>query len=525
MTEISSLEELVNTLGKFISYQTLSSKEQYATDCRRGASFLRNLFKRFGAETELLNTNDQRNPIVFARFRGKRTKAAKHRNIMFYGHYDVVPADNENQIWRSDPFALQATNGFLYGRGVSDNKGPLLAALYAAADVKDKLVGSDIIFLVEGEEESGSRGFANAVRKAKGLIGEVNWILLANSYWLTDDIPCLTYGLRGVIRATIELKSRNPDLHSGMDGSRLLKEPMHDLVAILASLTEEDGSVGITGFYDRIPPISRDENERYELVTRSLLEQNPHLGIFQDVKKSFQAKWREPSLTIHRINHSGSASSSIIPRTAKADISIRLVPNQTTQQVFSQLEKHVITFYESLRSSNEMVFKLEHRAEPWLGDPNNQLFKVLEAAVSDAWAGFPSQSTAHTSPKTGVPDRKLPDRVSKTGTGTKSKSPSLTTSLLSTVTPPTSPSGKENESPGTGRRITTIARQKPLYIREGGSIPAVRFLEQEFDAPAAHLPCGLASDNAHLDNERFRLLNLYKSREIFRRVFQELSRS
>ena len=523
MTERSSVEELVNTLSKFISYQTLSSREQYATDCRRGASFLRNTFKRFGAETELLNTNEQRNPIVFARFRGKRTRAANHRNIMFYGHYDVVPADNENQIWRSDPFALQATNGYLYGRGVSDNKGPLLAALYAVADIKEKLVGSDIVFLVEGEEESGSRGFANAVRKAKGLIGEVNWILLANSYWLTDDIPCLTYGLRGVIRATIELKSRNPDLHSGMDGSRLLKEPMHDLVAILASLTEEDGSVGISGFYDRIPPISRDENERYELLTRSLLEQNPYLGTFQDVKASFQAKWREPSLTIHRINHSGSAGSSIIPRTAKADVSIRLVPNQTTQQVFSQLERHVTTFYESLRSSNEMIFKLEHRAEPWLGDPNNQLFKVLEAAVSDAWAGVSLQSTAPASAQTGVADGKLPGRVSKTVSGTKTKSPTLTSSLLSTVSPPTSPIGKENEGSGTGRRVATIARQKPLYIREGGSIPAVRFLEQEFDAPAAHLPCGQASDNAHLDNERLRLLNLYKSREIFRRVFQELS--
>jgi di- and tripeptidase len=65
-------------------------------------------------------------------------------------------------------------------------------------------------------------------------------------------------------------------------------------------------------------------------------------------------------------------------------------------------------------------------------------------------------------------------------------------------------------------------RRKPLYIREGGSIPAIRFLEKEFDAPAAHLPCGQASDNAHLDNERLRLVNLYKSRDIFRQVFKEL---
>jgi di- and tripeptidase len=64
--------------------------------------------------------------------------------------------------------------------------------------------------------------------------------------------------------------------------------------------------------------------------------------------------------------------------------------------------------------------------------------------------------------------------------------------------------------------------QKPLYIREGGSIPSIRFLEKEFDAPAAHLPCGQASDSAHLDNERLRLTNLVNSKRIFKKVFSEL---
>lgn len=65
-------------------------------------------------------------------------------------------------------------------------------------------------------------------------------------------------------------------------------------------------------------------------------------------------------------------------------------------------------------------------------------------------------------------------------------------------------------------------QRKPLYIREGGSIPAIRFLEKEFDAPAAHFPCGQASDSAHLYNERFRLINLYKSKDIFKKVFRDL---
>ena len=74
----------------------------------------------------------------------------------------------------------------------------------------------------------------------------------------------------------------------------------------------------------------------------------------------------------------------------------------------------------------------------------------------------------------------------------------------------------------TSSSSTTNPRSKPLYIREGGSIPAIRFLEKEFGAPAAHFPCGQASDSAHLDNERLRLLNLYKSRDILKKVFREL---
>jgi len=79
-----------------------------------------------------------------------------------------------------------------------------------------------------------------------------------------------------------------------------------------------------------------------------------------------------------------------------------------------------------------------------------------------------------------------------------------------------------NMSPANITTSNHATARKPLYIREGGSIPAIRFLEKEFGAPAAHLPCGQASDNAHLDNERFRVLNLYNSKEIFKRVFAEL---
>lgn len=509
------VEQLVLALEKLVSYRTVSSKPEYAQDCRRGASYLRNLCKRLGAQTELFNTKDSRNPVVFARFRGKNKTPARGKTIMFYGHYDVVAAENREQTWDTNPFEMQGVNGYLYGRGVSDNKGPLLAALYAAADIiAEQQLNSDLVFLVEGEEESGSKGFQDAIRSNKRIIGEVDWILLANSYWLTDDIPCLTYGLRGVIRATIEVASERPDLHSGVDGSRLINEALKDLIALLAKLTGPNGKVNIPGFYDNIPAMTREEDAMYEAISETLIRDNPNLGDAASLTASFKARWREPSLTIHRVDNSGPANATIIARAAKADLSLRLVPNQTTATVKKGLQEALEIAFDQLNSSNELTIKIEHQAEPWLGNPRNEIFQTLEKAVIQVWGPKGHER------RTSTPARK---RLS-TDFSNGLKSPKLTPATSSTLS-----------SAGGGLSHVNLARsndqnksekqrpsQKPLYIREGGSIPAIRFLEQEFNAPAAHLPCGQASDSAHLDNERLRLLNLYNSRRIFKKVFMEL---
>lgn len=492
------------SLEKFVSYRTISSKTEFAQDCRRGASFLRNLFKRFGAETELFNTENGRNPVVFARFRGRRPRCPVDKTILFYGHYDVVAAENKGQTWNADPFELQGINGYLYGRGVSDNKGPILAAVYAVADiVRLQQLSSDIVFLIEGEEESGSQGFQKTVRKNKRKIGNVDWILLANSYWLNDDIPCLTYGLRGVVRARIQVASERPDLHSGVDGSRLIHEALKDLVALVATLTSADGRVSLPGFYKDIPPITKAENELYNAISETLLRQNPELGDAADLTASFKARWREPSLTIHSIENSGPTNSAIISRTAKADFSIRIVPNQTSTAVIAMLQDHLSKAFQALDTTNEMKIEIEHRAEPWLGDPDNQIFRTLHKAIMDTWQNTPQERCSSIS-------------------STKRSSKELADGLRSPKLQPATSSTLSNSSASVSKADKSKKLQSPLYIREGGSIPAIRFLEQEFGAPAAHLPCGQASDCAHLDNERLRILNLYKSREIFRRIFTEL---
>jgi di- and tripeptidase len=128
---------LLSSLREFVSYKTVSSRPEFAEDCRKGATYLGALFKRLGGDVELLSTEKHHNPVVYARFSAKKETTKKRKQILFYGHYDVVAADSRKGKWESDPFTMQGINGYLYGRGVSDNKGPIIAALYAVTDLME----------------------------------------------------------------------------------------------------------------------------------------------------------------------------------------------------------------------------------------------------------------------------------------------------------------------------------------------------------------------------------------------------
>lgn len=517
------LDLMVESLNQFISFKTVSSLPKYRADCRRGASYLRSVFQNFGAVTEMLNTAEPYNPIVFAKFRGNPTSAATRKKILFYGHYDVIAAENEHGKWKHDPFALTGEDGYLYGRGVSDNKGPIMAAIYAAHELaNEQNLGSDIIFLIEGEEESGSRGFAQAVQAKKELIGDVDWILLANSYWLDDHVPCLTYGLRGVIHATVQIESKHPDLHSGVDGSALLDEPLKDLVMLLSKLTGPQGKVQIPGFYDPILPLADSEEKLYSEITATLLRGNPDLGDPDELAHSLMRRWREASLTIHRFQTSGPDNSTIIPRLAKASLSLRLVPNQEASEVARSLTKFLQSEFAHLASKNALKVTIDHQAEPWLGDFTSPIFQTLESAIIHVWG--PTLGQRPSSANAGnhdvdyfAPNPNVNPNAAAAATAADERPSPTTSNTLANG------SGEADVDAGPhSRRPSGIRAQKPLYIREGGSIPSIRFLEKEFGAPAAQLPCGQASDSAHLDNERLRLVNLYNSKKIFKRVFREL---
>ncbi|EWC46418.1 hypothetical protein DRE_04361 [Drechslerella stenobrocha 248] len=447
-------DEMHSALRTLVSFRTVANDPTFSEDCRQGASFLKSIFRQFGAQSFLIPTAENRNPIVFAKFTPpESTVETARQTILFYGHYDVISAGAEpDNNWITEPFELTGMNSYLYGRGVSDNKGPVLAAIFAAGELAQRNeLTSNIVFLIEGEEEAGSRGFKDAVKRCKDFIGPIDWILLANSYWLDDDAPCVTYGLRGVVHASVEIESDKPDLHSGVDGSRESREPVIDMVNLLAKLTSDRGKVMIPGFHEPVRPVTPAEEAMYTAITKEFSERtfNSIVPLGQ-LQAHLMSRWRYPSLTIHRVNVSGPTNATVIPRSASAAISVRIVPDQKLSAVCDSLTEYLYSEFSNFNSPNRLRVSIDHASEWWLGDPENKAFRTLAKAVEEVW------------------------------------------------------------------------QKKPLFIREGGSIPAVRFLELEFGAAAAHLPCGQASDHAHLDNERIRVANLYKSKSIMKKVFQEL---
>lgn len=575
-------DEMVNSLAKFVSFKTISASPKFTGECNQGAAFLRRHCNYLGAKTKLLTTGEDTNPIVFARFNATSTEKVD-KTILFYGHYDVVGADTNRPKWKTDPYQLTSINGFLYGRGVSDNKGPILASLYAAADLaRTKSLRCNVVFLIEGEEESGSQGFHQSVREHKEQIGPVDWILLANSYWLDDYNPCLTYGLRGVVHANLVVTSDHPDLHSGIDGSALLDEPVKDLSILVSTLVGRKGRINLPGFHDPVRPLTEAEQKRFEAISDVLLPQHPEIPDSQALIKSLMYRWREPSLTIHSMEVPGSKSgTTTIARRAKASLSIRIVPDQQADEVAANLTAFAQEQFDLLESQNELTVEITGKSDAWLGDPDNEIFATLSEAITAAWT--PDQQTSkHQYPvpqlasgratptsKPANTASQLPrqdssdslashvDRVITSTTTSSGRAAARKRSTLGTATVPTSntlaksastPSmdstplpvrSKADSETESSSTLSTPAPPafiveapapftfpstavKPIFIREGGSIPTIRFLEKEFSAPAANLPCGQASDNAHLDNERMRVENLYKSREIFRYVFAHL---
>ncbi|KIK56110.1 hypothetical protein GYMLUDRAFT_47327 [Collybiopsis luxurians FD-317 M1] len=371
-------ESISYALSKFVSIPSVSCYESHHEDCRQAAIWLKKCLQQLGAKSQLLPTcpTGTTNPLVLGTFTGNQGPPTRPR-LLFYGHYDVFPAPPQG--WITDPFLLDGRNGYLYGRGVTDNKGPIIAAAFAAAQLLyGRSLGVDVVFLVEGQEECGSANFSRTVEKYKDQIGHIDAILVSNSTWISEDTPCITYGLRGVIHCSIEICNKLPDMHSGVDGGGVA-EPMKDMVNLLSTLMDKKQQVQIPGFYDHVRPQTEAEKELYLRLA----------NVVQKPASDLSSRWREPALTIHNIEVSGPNNTTVIPGTVKSQLSLRIVPDQDLDTISKSLCKFLRSSFNEFQSPNELRLTINNPADWWIGELNHPWFKALESAIHEEWGTEP----------------------------------------------------------------------------------------------------------------------------------------
>ncbi|MHA2089691.1 MAG: M20/M25/M40 family metallo-hydrolase [Candidatus Kariarchaeaceae archaeon] len=384
-------DQLKQYLQELVGFDSISSDKSKASVSRETAEFIVTKLKGVGAEIKIIeNEVKENNPLIFAKLGNDPDK----KTILFYSHYDVQPAAKEDG-WVTEPFKLVEKDGYLYGRGASDDKGPIVATYYAVKELLDENnLNVNVAFLYEGEEESSSGGFEETVSKHKDFFGKIDGILILDTGWFGETIPSMDYGFRGVTYMGIEITGPNQDVHSGHGGT--LNEPIEDLIYIMANLKDHSGKVLIDGFYNKVTPLTDDETKLYDNIEFDLPEFKTHYGVSkltsEDPKELLMNMWRYPSLSLHGIEgaFSGPGAKTVIPGTVIGKVSMRLVPNQDPNEIADLFSSFVTKEFEKLNSGNRLSLKTIGTGDWWYGDFTNFLFTAGAKAIKEHWNIDPS---------------------------------------------------------------------------------------------------------------------------------------
>ena len=334
----------IEQLAEFVSIPSVSAERQHQDDVRSAAGWLRDRLQDVGIpRTALIETTGA--PLVWGEWRVNDAAPT----VLMYRHYDVV-SPGSRQSWSSPPFAPARRGRFLYGRGASDDKGPLLAQL-SAVQAWATSVGQpplNVLCLYEGDEEVGSphlRRLLRADRLPPSAAGPVDAVLVCDTRMLAAGRPALVVALRGSLAAEIDVRGSARDLHAGAFGG-LVANPANELAALVTSFHDDHGRIAIDGFYrDVLPPPHEHRDPAAErLVAKQLLS---HAGPARSGgERGFTAYERgalRPSLDVVGLTsgQAGPAGGVTIPRRAVAKLSFRLVPGQDPRRVALLLKRHL----------------------------------------------------------------------------------------------------------------------------------------------------------------------------------------
>ncbi len=336
------MQNLLKDLSTFISIPSVSSDSTKGPEMERAILFLQQKLEKLGFRVEIL-TKTGAWPALFAKYSVNNAE----KTIGIYGHYDVQPEDPINE-WTVPPFELTQKDGKLYGRGTADNKGHILQNIAAIDNlIESGKLNSNIIFLIEGEEESGSESFPYFVEEKKAQLTDVDVFFITDVGMYAQNIPQIIYALRGLAYFEIEVEIGSRDLHSGVYGNAVLN-PAQVLTDLFAKMKDiNTGEVLIPHFYDDVRKI---EDTEMKLLTKGSVNDTEFMKETETFKvtrmrdvSAYLAPKIFPSLDIHGFESgfTGEGPKTVIPRKARAKFSCRLVEYQDVSKISDLMEAFI----------------------------------------------------------------------------------------------------------------------------------------------------------------------------------------
>ena len=381
----SNQQRFLAELFELLRIPSVSADSSHKGDVRKAAEYVVQKLKDAGADkVELCETKGH--PIVF----GEKIINPSLPTVLVYGHYDVQPADPLN-LWDSPAFEPVIKDGKIYARGSCDDKGQFYMHI-KAFEIMSKLnkLTCNIKFMIEGEEEVGSDNLGTFVKENKSKL-KADVILISDTSLISLNTPSITVGLRGLSYLEVEVTGPNRDLHSGVYGGAVAN-PINILSKMITSLQDEDGRITIPGFYDKVAELTLAQRTDLNKAPFNLDEYKKELGI-TEVKgekgyTTLERTGTRPTLDVNGIwgGYTGEGAKTVLPSKASAKISMRLVPNQDSEEIMKMFTDHFLSI---APKSVKVKVTPHHGGQPAVTPTDSKAFKAASSAFEEVWGKTP----------------------------------------------------------------------------------------------------------------------------------------
>lgn len=384
-------QRFLDELFALLRIPSISADSAYAGDVQQAAEFVAERMREAGADNvKVYETTGH--PIVY----GEKIIDAKLPTVLVYGHYDVQPVV-PLELWDTPPFEPTIKKislhpeGAIFARGSADDKGQFYMHVKAFEYMmKTNNLPCNIKMMIEGEEEVGSANLADFCIKNKAML-QADVVLISDTSMIANDVPSIDTGLRGLSYVEVEVTGPNRDLHSGVYGGAVAN-PINILAKMIAGMHDENNHITIPNFYDDVLSLTDDERKELNKAPFNLDEYKKDLQV-GDVwgEKGYTVLERtgiRPTLDCNGIwgGYTGEGSKTVLPSKAFAKISMRLVPNQSSEKITALFKK----YFESIAPANVKVeVRPHHGGEPVVTPTDSPAYLAAAKAMETTFGKKP----------------------------------------------------------------------------------------------------------------------------------------